>query len=148
MNVILVKDIDRLGKAGETVAVKDGYGRNFLLPGGLALPVTAGTRSQIKAIQTAHARQVALQKGKAQETADRLKRVACTIAVSVGEQGKLHGTVTALDIVKALQAQGVELDKHQVVLEGPIASLGEHPVTVKLHPEVITVVKVSVVEKA
>ncbi len=148
MNLILVKDIDRLGKAGETVTVKDGYGRNFLLPGKLALPVTAGTKSQIKAIQAAHARQVALQKGKAQDLADRLKGVSCTIAVAVGEQGKLHGAVTALDIVTTLKNQGVALDKHQVVLEGPITTLGEHPVNIKLHPEVIAVVQVSVIEKA
>jgi len=144
MNVILVKDIDRVGKAGETVSVKDGYGRNFLLPGGLALPVNSGTKGQIKAIQTAHARQVALHRGKAQEVADRLKGVSCTIAVSVGEQGKLHGAVTALDIVKALQDQGIALDRHQIVLEGPISQLGDHPVSVKLHPDVIAVVQVSV----
>ncbi len=144
MKVILVKDIDRVGKAGETVSVKDGYARNFLLPGGLALTVTSGTKSRIQSIQAAHARQVALQKGKAQEMADLLKGVSCTIAVSVGEQGKLHGAVTAMDIVKALQDQGIALDRHQIVLEGPISQLGDHPVSVKLHPDVIAVVQVSV----
>lgn len=148
MNVILVKDIDRVGKAGEAVSVKDGYARNFLLPSGLALAVTTGTKGRIQAIQAAHARQSALHKAKAQEVADRLHGMSCTISVSVGEQGKLHGAVTALDIVEALQHEGVTLDRHQILLEGPITQVGNHSVSVKLHPEVTAVVHVSVLEKS
>ncbi len=148
MNVILVKDVERLGKAGETVSVKDGYARNFLLPNGVALSATSGTKNQIQAIQAAHAKQAALQKAKAQEVAERLEKVSCTIPVSVGEQGKLHGAVTALDIVEALQHKGVTLDRHQILLEGPITHVGAHAVSVKLHPEVTAVVQVSIVEKS
>ena len=146
MDIILIKDVDRLGKAGQKVSVKDGFARNYLIPSGLALSATPGARSQMEALHSSQLRQSEMRKTKAAELSDRLKGISCTIRVAVGDQGKLHGAVTAGDIVKVLKSQGIILEKHQVALEGPITTLGLTEVSVKLHPEVTTHLKVSVVQ--
>ena len=147
MNVILIKDVDRLGKVGQKVTVKNGYGRNYLLPRGLAVSVTRGSLRQTESLQAQRHRTASLEKEKAQEMAQRLGGICCTMAVSVGQQGKLHGAVTASDIVQALAKQGISIEKHQLELEHPITQVGEISVSVRLHPEVKAAVKVSVVPK-
>ena len=147
MDVILVKDLKGIGKAGQTVAVKEGYARNCLFPQGLAVPAVGGFKSQVQSQQAAQLRKAQVLKQKAQETADSLSQVACTIPVAVGQQGKLFGSVTSSDIVKALEAQGVALDRHQILLDDPINQIGTHSVSVKLHPEITATIQVSVVEK-
>lgn len=148
MNIILVKDVEPLGKAGKAVTVKDGYARNFLIPRGLALPATAGCRSQLNAQAALKLRHAQRQRSKAAELGERISRVCVTLAVAVGDQGKLHGAVTVKDICEALQQeQGIRLEKHQVVLEEPIGRLGTVEVPVKLHPEVTAALKISVVKK-
>ena len=147
MNIILTRDVEHVGRTGQTVVVKDGYARNFLIPHGLALPATTGNRSHIERLRAAQIRREEVFKAKALELADRLQKISCTIPVVVGDQGKLHGSVTTGDILQALQAQGIVLDKHQILLEEPISQLGVSQVPVKLHPEVVGVLKV-VVAKA
>ena len=145
MDVILLRDVDHLGIAGNRVAVKDGYARNFLIPRGLAAAATTASAAAAgRSLQELKRQQEKL-KQKAAEMAERLSRISCTIPVSVGEQGKLHGAVTATDIVKVLTAQGIQLEKHQIILEDPIHRLGEHQVNVKFHPEVSVPLTVSVV---
>jgi len=131
-----------LGKAGQKVSVKDGYARNFLMPRGLAVPAGAGADSAARARLNANLRSADLAKEKAEGLAAKLAEVVCRFPMAAGEQGKLHGAVTASDIARELEAQGIELEKHQIHLEGPLAQLGEYPVPVRIHPQVKAVVKV------
>lgn len=147
MKVILLEDIHPLGKAGEKVTVKDGYGRNFLLMQGRAVSAGRGTGRQAQALQTARLRSLQRQKQKAQELSQRLSRLSCEISVSVGEQGKLHGSVTSADIAQALSAQGIVVEKQQIELDRPLTQLGPVEVPIRLHPEVKAAVRVSIVPR-
>lgn len=147
MKVVLLKDVDRLGKAGDSVAVKDGYGRNFLVPQGLAMAATRGASTQAQAAQAARMRALRRQKEKAQDLAQRIAQLSCTIPVTVGEQGKLHGSVTGQDIAQALAAQGISVEKRQIGLTRPLTHLGSVEVPIRLHPEVRAAVRVLVVSK-
>ncbi|MBI3332635.1 MAG: 50S ribosomal protein L9 [Candidatus Omnitrophica bacterium] len=147
MEVILLQDVESLGKAGKTVTVKDGYARNFLIPRGLGVPATAKQQSQLNSLRALQLRQAETLKAKATELQRRLEEILLTVAVSVGDQGKLHGAVTAMDICEGLRGQGVALEKHQVILKEPITQLGVIPVPVKLHPEITATLRVSVVQK-
>lgn len=147
MNVILVQDVERLGKAGQRVCVKDGFARNFLLPRRMAVAATRGAGVAAQAQLAEQVRAAARVRKKAEELARRLEEAPCTVAVSVGEQGKLHGAVTAADIVQSLQQQGIPLEKHQVQMDRALAQLGEHQVPVRLHPEVKATLRVHVVRR-
>ena len=148
MNIILVKDVEPLGKAGKTVVVKDGYARNFLIPRGLALPATTGRRSELSARAALQLRQAEALKRKAAELGERISQVSLSFAVAAGDQGRTHGAVTAKDICEALRRErGIRLEKHQVLLGEPIGRLGAVEVPVKLHPEVTAALKISVVKK-
>ena len=142
MEVILLQEVRALGKPGQRVSVKDGYARNFLMPRGLAAPVSQGVDSAAKARLNAALRSAEMVKAKAVELSEKLAGVVCRFPMAAGEQGKLHGAVTASDIARELQNQGIELEKHRIHLEGPLAHLGEYPVPVRLHPEVKAAVKV------
>ena len=147
MKVVLLQDVDRLGQAGDRLTVKDGYGRNFLVPQGLAMPATRGAGVQALATQAARLRGLQLKKEKAQELAQRLGSLSCEILVSVGAQGKLHGSVTGGDIAQALAAQGIPVEKHQIELERPLTHLGLAEVPIRLHPEIRAAVRVFLVSK-
>lgn len=146
MNVILAQDIPTLGTQGSIVAVKPGYARNYLFPQGFAKPATPANTRVVEALQRRHAAQAAATKAAAQQTADRLAALSCTISVPVGEQEKLHGAVTTADIAEALKEQGIVVEKRQLVLESPITQLGVYRVSVKLHPDVTATVKVWIVK--
>jgi len=145
VEIILVKDVEPLGKTGKVLTVKDGYARNFLLPQGLALPASPDRRAKAASFRAAQMKAAVELKEKALKIAERLGAVSCVIPMPVGEQEKLHGAVTAADIVKVLGRQGIEIGKHQVRLERPITHLGEVEVPVKLHSEVTVPLKVQVV---
>lgn len=147
MKVILLQDMDRLGKTGDAVTVKDGYGRNFLLPQGWAVAATRGAGVKAQAAQATRLRGLQMQKEKAQELARRLAEISCQIPASVGEQGKLHGSVTGADIAQALGALGIPVKKQQIGLERPLTHLGLVEVPIRLHPQVRTTVRVSIVSK-
>ncbi len=142
MEVILTQEVRPLGLAGQKVSVKDGYARNFLMPRGLAVPADRGADSASRARLNANLRSAELAKEKAVEIAAKLETTTCRFSLSSGEQGKLHGAVTASDIARELQNQGISIEKHQIQLDGPLSQLGEHPVLVRLHPEVKATVKV------
>lgn len=148
MEVVLLKDVARIGKSGQKISVKDGFGRNFLIPQGLAVPAHSGADRSAQARFSERARSTWMAKEKAQEQMRKLDEGApCTIAATVGAQGKLHGAVTAGDIAQALEKQGVHIDKHQVELERPITHLGETEVPLRLHAEVKAWVRVNVVAR-
>lgn len=147
MEVILLKEVQNLGAAGQTVTVKDGYARNFLIPRGDAVAATASHRAQVESLQAVRARKAQGLREKALQLSRRLSERPLTLAVAVGDQGKLHGAVTAGDIVQELERQGISLERHQVVLENPLTQLGSHDLSIKLHPEVTATLRVVVVKR-
>ncbi|MCX5830957.1 MAG: 50S ribosomal protein L9 [Deltaproteobacteria bacterium] len=145
MNVILKENIVSLGKAGDTVKVSDGYARNYLVPQGLA--IEANTRN-LKTMEhnKQHILQVAAkERKKAEDIAQKLAGITCTIARRVGEQDKLFGSVGTKDIEKALQEAGIEIEKKNIMLDEPLKSLGEFPVRIKLPAGASAELKVNIV---
>jgi large subunit ribosomal protein L9 len=145
MDVILREDVKSLGKAGEMVRVKPGYGRNFLLPKGLAFEATEGNKKRIAAEAKARETRLASEKAAASALAAKLGAATVALKGKAGEEGKLFGSITAQDIADGLAAQGLEIDRRRIELEHPIKTLGFHSVAVRLHPEVHAEVKVNVV---
>ena len=147
MQVILIEDIPSLGKAGDQVKVSDGYGRNYLIPKKKAV---LATEKSLKAI--AHQKRLVQQRvGKVKKDSERLAQdiesLSCTFAKSVGESGKLFGSVTSMEIEAYLKENGIEVDRKKILLEEPIKSLGMYHVPIKLHPEVTVQLKVWVVQE-
>ncbi len=144
MKVILLEDVGNLGKMGQTISVKDGYARNFLIPRSLALPATPrnlkAQEHQLRAVESKRAKQV----DDAKARAERLSQVALSFTRKAGESGHLFGSVTNIDIAKALEDKGITVDRKTIVLDEPIKLLGSFEVTVKLHSDVTAVLKVMV----
>jgi large subunit ribosomal protein L9 len=147
MQVILREDIDALGKSGEVVTVRPGYGRNYLLPRGLAIAATAQDIARVEHEKRVIAARTAKLVKESQAAADRLSQVSVSIPVAVGEEDKLYGSVTTRDIAEALQAQGVSVDVRKLALEEPIKTLGLTEVEVKLGRGINAKIKVWVVKK-
>ncbi|HEX9243072.1 MAG TPA: 50S ribosomal protein L9 [Anaeromyxobacter sp.] len=148
MKLILREDVENLGKGGELVEVKPGYGRNYLLPRGLAVaanPKNVRELEHQKAIAQAKAAKL---KASAEAVAKRLSETPIALKRKVGEQDKLYGSVTAMDLAEALAARGLQLDRRSIDLSEPIKTLGEFEVPVKLHSEVVGKLKVKVEPEA
>jgi len=144
MKVILREDVENLGKGGELVEVRAGYGRNFLIPRGLAVLANARNVRELEhQKRVADAKAVKLKHG-AEALARRLADTPVTLQRKVGEQDKLYGSVTALDVVEALAARGLQIDRRAIDLPEPIKTVGDHEVKVKLHREVVGVARVKV----
>jgi len=148
MEVILNKDVEKIGKAGSIVRVKDGFARNFLFPQNLARPATTGSLKGLEQAQQARSTQLDKIKKEAEEVKQRLSKLAnLTIpALTQGEQN-LYGSIGAHDISAALAEEGFAIDKNMIELVEPIKSLGIYEIPVKLHPEVVALVKLWVVKK-
>ena len=147
MQVILREDLENLGKSGEVVTVKTGYGRNYLLPRGLAVSATEADVKRVAHEKRVIAARNAKLAKDAQAEADRLNQVSVSIAVAVGEEDKLFGSVTARDIADAYKEKNVVVDPKKMVLTDPIKSLGLAEVQVKLSHGVTATLKVWVVKK-
>ena len=145
MELILREDVEHLGRRGEVVQVKGGYGRNFLLPRKLAMVVTAGNRKVVEQQKTAGVKRDAREQADAQQLAGMLGQVVLSIARKAGESGVLFGSVTSLDVVEALHKKGFEIDRRKIHLEEPFKQLGEFQVPVRLHKDVTVSVQVQVV---
>ena len=145
MQVILREDIDNLGKIGDLVKVKEGYARNFLVPKKKAIEATPHNLRAMDHAKKMVADRIRTLKKEAAADADKIKSLAITIKAKVGEEGKLFGSVTSMDIAEAMKAQGVAIDKRKIVLEEPIKRVGDFTVQVKLHSDVLADLKVSVV---
>lgn len=147
MDVILQEDMPDLGKAGDVVSVREGYGRNYLLPRKKAV---MADRKNLRQLEH-HKRVVAAKQQKirkrSEELAEKLKALSITIAREVGEEDKLFGSVTSKDIAAALRNEGFVIDRHDIQLEAPIKQIGIFDVGIRLHPEVTGVVKIWVVKK-
>ena len=144
MEVILREDVDKLGRRGEVVKVNEGYGRNFLLPRGLALIVNEANKAMIAKERKSHEARMAKEKAEFQAVADRINGIRFVAPRKVGENDILYGSVTSGDIADFLKGKGVEIDKRKVQLEEPIKKLGEHEVRIKLHPEVVATLRLLV----
>ena len=145
MEIILLDNIDDLGTVGQTVRVKDGYARNFLLPKKLACKATQKNLNFYRALIEAKQKKLAKLKGSAQEQAQQLESVTLGfVRKSRGEDGRLFGSVTGADISRALEAQGFEIDRRKISLSEPIKKLGEYKAEIRLHPEVTASVSVEV----
>ncbi|OLT17643.1 50S ribosomal protein L9 [Pseudonocardia sp. CNS-139] len=147
MRLILTADVPNLGAPGDIVEVKDGYGRNYLLPRSLAVVATRGAEKQVASIKRAQKAREIRDLGHAREVAGQLSSLAVTVkAKAAGDTGRLFGSVTAADVVDAVRAAGgPALDRRAVEVPGHIKSVGKHAVTVRLHPEVTTDLDVAVV---
>jgi large subunit ribosomal protein L9 len=146
MKVILKVDVGMLGDKGKVVEVKDGYARNYLFPRRLAVAATAPNIKQLQQEQLIQKRRLEKRKQEAEKLKCKIDNTSCTIRSKVGPDGKIFGAVTSLQIVQALKEEGIEIDKHAIILNEPLKELGVFKVDVKLHPEVIATVKVWIVE--
>lgn len=147
IEVILMRDVPGLGSESDVVRVAEGHARNYLFPRGLAAPVTPAARRRLEKQRQARAAEAAAALENAKALAAKIETLSVNVPVKVGPDGKLFGSVTVADICAAAAAQGVNLDKHQVELPGPVKETGVVPVAVRLHPQVTATLKVWVVEE-
>lgn len=148
MEVILLKDVEKLGKRGDVVKIRDGFGRNFLLPRRLACPATRENRTVIE-IERKRATQRRVREGAEAETlAQKIGSLRLRLEVAVGEKDKLYGSVTSQDLAQALAREGVSLGKKQFRLPEPIRSLGTHAVPIELEAGVKATLQVEIIKKS
>jgi len=148
MQIILTQDVAHLGAAGELVSVRPGYGRNYLVPNGMAVSATAANVHRLEHEKRVIAKKVAKEKAGAEGLAERINAVTLQFDRQVGEDDKLFGSVTSRDISEQLKKTGIEIDHRWVVMDQPIKALGKYEVTVKLTSGVQALVKFFVVGKA
>ncbi len=146
MKLILTQDVTGLGAPGDVVEVAPGYGRNYLVPQGLAIQATRGAEKQIATIRRAREVREVRDLGHAKQIQGQLSGLSVRLPARSGEGGRLFGSVTSADVVAAVQkAGGPKLDRRLITLRNPIKSLGSHTITVKVHPEVEATVTLEVV---
>jgi large subunit ribosomal protein L9 len=147
MKLILTHEVTGLGAPGDVVEVKDGYGRNYLVPRQFAIRWTKGAEKQIDTIRKARAAREIRDLGHAEEIKAQLEKLKVRLATRAGRSGRLFGSVTVSDVVDAVRAAGgPELDKRKVELGNPIKTVGAYKVSVRLHPEVSARISIDVVE--
>jgi len=147
IEVLLMTDVKDLGTTGKVVNVSEGYARNCLFPRKLAAPVTPSALKRIEKVKREQGAAKEASLKSAREMAAKIAGCSCTVPVKLGEADKMFGSVTVGAIADVLRAQGVEIDRHQILLENPIKELGVYDVKVKVHPEVDATLKVWVVEE-
>jgi large subunit ribosomal protein L9 len=147
MQIILMDNVEHLGKVGDVVKVKDGFARNYLLPREKAMLATPGNIKRIEKEKTKRLAKYDEEKKAALVEAEKLSKVSLTIAVEVNDQEKLYGAISETEILKALEAEGVKVEKRQLVIEKPIEDLGIFEIGVKLHQEAIAKIRLWVTKK-
>lgn len=144
VKLILSEDVPKLGHAGDVVTVKPGYARNFLIPQGLAIHATEGRIQELEHHQRLIEERVNKERGDKERERDRIQNVSLEVSAQVGEEGKLFGSVTAMQIAELLAEKGIEVDRRRIELDHPIKETGEHRVPIRLHRDVIAEVLVVV----
>lgn len=144
MDVLLKEDVDNLGQRGEVVRVRAGYGRNYLLPQGLAIKATTGNKRMIDEQRRVLAKREDRERAAAHGEAEKLDGLELRFDRRVGEHGVLYGSVTALDIAEALKERGYTVDRRRIGLRDHIKEVGDYDVTVKLHRDINPTIKVKV----
>ena len=145
--VLLLQPINGLGAEGDTVTVRAGYARNFLLPRKQALPITQANKKHVESLLKAREAREQKEFENARELSEKIEKISISIAVKTGEGGKMFGAVTANDLIERLKEEGVELVKKQLGLAQPIKDLGSHSATIKLHADVEAELKFEVVSE-
>ena len=146
MKIILTQEVEGLGAAGDVVEVKDGYGRNYLVPRGVAVRWTRGGQKQVDQIKSARSSRAVRDTDHAKQVKSALEQGTVDVKVRAGEGGRLFGAVTVTDIAEAISGvTGEKIDKRTIVVTNPIKSLGNHQVSVKLHDEVSASVALNVI---
>lgn len=144
MKIILTQDFDELGFAGDIIRVSDGYARNFLIPKEIALEAN---KKNLKFMET-QKKKIEVKRLKAKEDAEKIsekiKDTIVTVKQKVGEEGKLYGSVTTMDIAAQLEKQGIDIDRRKITLDKSIKNLGDYDIPIKLHPEVTSFIKLIV----
>ena len=148
MQLILKQTVDNLGEEGDVVKVKPGYGRNYLLPQGMALVASKGNLAQLAIAKVAIEARRKQQRDEAEALAQKLAGTVITIEKRVGDENKLYGSVTSSDLADKLAEQGLVIDRRKIVLDEPIKTVGEHTVTVKVGYQVTAKLKVNITAKA
>jgi large subunit ribosomal protein L9 len=148
MEVILKEDVSKLGSRGDVVKVAEGYGRNYLLPRKLAIEATAANKSVIEQMKASSVRRAVKEKSDAELLAKQFDGVNLQFTRRAGENDQLFGSVTSADIAHELEHRGFTIDRRKVQLEDPLKALGEFTVPIKLHREVTTTIKVTIVKEA
>lgn len=148
MQLILTQDVAHLGKAGELVTVKSGYGRNYLVPRGMAVSATAENKSELDHRKRQVDARVAKERAAAASLADRLSGMTLQFERLVGEDERMFGSVTARDLSRQLEVAGVEIDSRQIELGEPVKTIGKHEVTVRLGAGTTATLKFWVTAKA
>jgi large subunit ribosomal protein L9 len=147
MELILRDDVDKLGRRGDIVKVKDGFARNFLLPRGLGMPVNAANKAMIEKEKKAALARLAKERAEFEALAERIATLRFIAPRKVGENDVLYGSVTSGDVAEFLKAKGIEIDKRKVLLDEPVKHLGEHEIKIRLHPEVQAALKLLVTKE-
>lgn len=147
MKVILLETIKGLGKTAEIVTVKEGYARNYLIPNNKAKAATTGNMKMLEMLKKKASDEIAKNLTEAKALADKITSLSLTISASSGEEEKLFGSVSNDMIASALAEEGINIDKHDIIIEEPIKKLGVYQVAVKVHPEVKANLKVWIVKK-
>jgi len=144
MEVILKEDVNKLGHRGDVVNVAAGYGRNYLLPGKLAMEATAANKSVIEQMKASSLRKSAAEKGGAEELAAKLNELVLNFERKTGENEQLFGSVTSQDIARELELQGFKIDRRKIHLEEPLKTVGEFHVPIRIHREVSAHLQVNI----
>lgn len=134
--ILLVKPVENLGNEGDSVKVKAGYARNYLLPRKLAVPMTQANRRQMEVLKARSEARLRNEREVAEHLQARLESLRIALAVRTGPGGKVFGSVTAANLQERLKEEGVELDRKQIHLYSPVKSLGKHETRIRLHPEI------------
>ncbi len=145
MKLILTHEVSNLGEPGDIVDVKDGYGRNYLLPRAFAIRWTKGAAKQVESIKAGRDARAVHDLEEAQQIKGRLEAEPVNVGAHAGEGGRLFGSITVSDIADALESVGAPVDKRRIEIGNPIKSLGAHDVSVRVHPEVSATVRLNVV---
>jgi large subunit ribosomal protein L9 len=148
MEIILLEKINNLGILGDRIKVKPGYARNYLIPKGKATTATPANVARFEARRAELERVAAEQWARARARSEQLAELIVTLSVKTGSEGRLFGSVGAADIANAVSAAGIELQKHEVRLSGPIRQIGEYDVDLHLHNEVKSQIRVNVIAEA
>lgn len=147
MQVILNQTIGSLGKAGDCVNVKDGFARNYLFPKNMAKEATPGNMKTLESLKNKQALEDANRLNEAKSLLDKIQGLSITISANAGEEEKLFGAVTTEIISKALEAEGISIDKKDIIVDEPIKKLGVYQVGVKVHPELKASLRVWIVKE-
>jgi large subunit ribosomal protein L9 len=147
MKVILKEDVKNIGNMGQILDVADGFARNYLVPRGLAMEANVKNIKSLEHVKRVVQEKAKKVKGQAQDLSTRIANITVVIKAKAGEEGKLFGSVTTMDIAEQLKNEGVDIDRKKISLDEPIKRLGTYTVNIKLHPEVSTPVQVEVIEE-